>query len=96
VLESPPQFTLYPEQPQTAGAYGLYLLSGLNTNFENGSSFVLSDNPGIFSVFHFAVSPEYLLIMVWIEDYVEEGNYDLTIILENASITQTGILKVME
>lgn len=96
VLESPPQFSLYPEQPQRAGTYGLYLISGLNTNFENGSTFVFSDNPGIFSIFHFVVSPEYLIVMVLVEDYVEEGSYDLTMITENESITESGILKVIE
>ncbi len=96
VLESPPRFSLYPEQPQKTGTYGLYLISGLNTNFENGSTFVLSDNPGIFSIFHFVVSPEYLIVMVLVEDYVEEGKFDLTIISENESITENGILNVIE
>ena len=56
---------------------------------------MLSDNPGIFSIFHFVVSPEYLIVMVLAEDYVEEGSYDLTIISENESITESGIIKVI-
>ena len=96
VMESPPRFSLYPEQPHRTGTYGLYLISGLNTNFENGSTFVVSDNPGIFSILHFAISQEYLLLILWIEHYVEEGSYDLTIISENQNITERGILKVIE
>ena len=96
VLESPPQFSLYPENPQRRGTFGIYLILGMNTHFNNGSTFVSSNDPGIFPVLQFVFSPTALLSILWVDDYVEIGNYDLTVITGDEEITESEVLKVVD
>ena len=94
VLESPPRFSLFPENPQRRGTFGIYLISGLNTHFKNGSTSVVSDDPGIFSILQFVFSPTDLLVIVWVDENVEIGGHALTIITEEVEITEKEILNV--
>ena len=96
VLESPPQFSLYPENRQRRGTFGIYLILGMNTHFNNGSTFVSSNDPGIFPVLQFVFSPTALLSILWVDDYVEIGNYDLTVITGDEEITESEVLKVVD
>ena len=96
VLESSPQFSLYPESPQRRGTFGIYLVKGLNTNFQRGATLVLSNSPGIFSVFQFVFSPTDLLTVLRVEGDVEPGDYDITVISGDAEVTEEGILTVTD
>ena len=96
VLESPPQFSLYPENPQRRGTFGIYLILGMNTHFNHVSTFVSSNDSGIFSVLQFVFSPTALLFILWVDDYVEIGNYDLTVITGDEEITESEVLKVVD
>ena len=96
VLESPPRFFLYPENPQRRGTFGIYLISGINTNFKNGSTFILSSDPEIFPALQFVFSPTDLLVILWVGNDVEAGSYDLTIITEDGEITENGIFEIVD
>jgi len=96
ILESPPRFSLYPKNPQRRGTFGIYLILGMNTHFNNGSTFVSSNDPGIFPVLQFVFSPTALLSILWVDDYVEIGNYDLTVITGDEEITESEVLKVVD
>jgi hypothetical protein len=96
VLESTPRFSLYPDDSQRRGTFGIYLVKGLNTNFRRGLTFVISDNPGIFSVFQFVFSPTDLLLVMRIENDVEPGDYDITVISGDVEVTEKGIFRVTD
>ncbi len=96
IMESPPRFYLYPENAQRRGTFGIYLISGVNTNFKNGTKIILPNDPGILSIFQFVFSPADLLVILWVGKDVEEGNYDITIIAEDRDITEKGIFEVTE
>lgn len=96
VLEAPPQFTLYPENPQRRGTFGIYLVKGLNTDFKRGLTFVFSNDPGLFSVFQFVFSPTDLLLVLRVENDVEPGDYDITVISGDVEVTEKGIFRVTD
>ena len=96
VLESPPRFSLCPDNTQRRGTYGIYLILGTNTHFNNVSTFVSSNDPGIFSVLQFVFSQTALLSILRVDDYVEMGNYDLTVITRDEEITESEIFKVVD
>jgi len=96
VLESPPQFSLYPESTQRRGTFGIYLISRLNGNFKNGSTFILSNDPGIFSILQFVFFPTDLLVILYVDESVETGDYDLTIVTGDEEITEDEIFEVTD